>query len=157
MPPYPDFNSLKHWKTTMMSAIRFAPDRTDDKAGDWVATAADPRVTFAQLAFVPPDLVRLDRKFSHSLKLNIPSATPVAKDIAAEENSRMTRRVAPLTSTQILRLIYRSLRLTAALQGLNSTAELAAAHWLGDRPADIADYLRLMEEYFEDLQYPPTV
>ena len=152
--PFPTQDSLKQWKAHLISAVLYAADRTDEKAMEMVYQSMDSLVTFEDLAWVDPQMRRFDRKLVYALKNVIPKDKQLSKDIVAEDTLRTNHGCVPMTANQILRLMFRSFNLTTVLSGLNASQHLPAARWLGDTSDDIADYYRLMEELFDDLEYP---
>ena len=93
-------------ETQLKSAVLVAADRTDKLASLWVDLAANPNVDFAELAVVPPQMLRMDLKLALALKNIFPrdgKHSQLYKDVVHEETMRSERGTVQLAGLQILR------------------------------------------------------
>ena len=146
IPNVPKVTELKMWRTTLQRAVVAASGRTDNLVQDWLKTAADDHVPWEDLVHVPEALATLDNKLA-SVLLNACKGE-LRQDIQVAETKHVDDTGRALSSTQILRMIYNSLRQSTALSQNFANTAILQLRWLGDD--NIRQYVRQVTELFNE-------
>ena len=125
----PDVVTKRQWRTEFLSTCRAAASRHDKTVVQWLKRADDESISFKELGWAPVHLVTLDGKISAALIKQCHG--DLGRKVALRNQTSIDEEEQPLSSTQILRLIYESLKTTQSIRTFATVMDLSHLKWLG--------------------------
>ena len=152
---FPTPENCEQWLIDVETVVISNSGRADNRAGEWFARVGDLGVPSSELAEVPQEFVRMDRKLSAAV-LELVRASLLKEMIHMEEQQRRLSKEPKLTGLEKVRMVVKHVQYAEGELTSFGWRDAMNMSWFGDTPLQVYRYIANMTRIWENINARPA-